>query len=161
MEIGDRRRQGIYIGYVGLLHHQRSEIESAVAHYVQAIRMAREVGDRRTEAFFLAWLGAGEAELDRVDEAQTSLAVATQQLTNLGDSSRAAVASLLHAHVDLALARKLSKLGDKRKAEMHIRAARHRIQIASAPNPPALHSLAERSDEVRLAIRLIQRALPA
>ena len=49
-EVGDRRREGIVLCNLGILHREQGRMDEARAHYDAALAVAREVGDRRRRA---------------------------------------------------------------------------------------------------------------
>ena len=44
-DIGDRRREGIYLGNLGVAYENLGEARRAIGYYQQALLIVREIGD--------------------------------------------------------------------------------------------------------------------
>jgi predicted ATPase/Tfp pilus assembly protein PilF len=154
-EVGDRRLLSITIGNLGVLQHEEGRLPEALLSHERASALLREVGDRRSEAIAESRRGAVLASLDRFDEAQRALLRAEQLLARLGDELGSELVSLAGAFLDLAqgrLARVEKRVGPA--AEL-LAAARRKLARAREGSP----SLADRSDDIRLIARILERNL--
>ena len=57
------------LGHIGLVHMHQGRFEQAIAHYTQALQIAREVGDRRGEGHRLGNLGIVHVHQGRFEHA--------------------------------------------------------------------------------------------
>jgi predicted ATPase len=156
-EVGDRRLLGITLGNLGLMSHEDGRPDEARAQYERAVTLLREAGDRRSEALAEARLGAALASLDRPEAARAALSRADRLLVHAGDPLAAEIASVGRGFLDLALSRAARVGGREAEAEAHLAEARRRIAQAREGDPSA----ADRSDDVRLCLRILERGLRA
>jgi predicted ATPase/Tfp pilus assembly protein PilF len=156
-EIGHQRFGAITLGNLGMLHHEEGRLADARACHERAAAMLREVGDRRSEAIAQSRLGAVLASLDATDEARRALGRGERLLTHLGDEPSSELSQLCGGFLDLALGRAARLGGDAEGAALHLGAVRARIAHARAGDP----SLADRSDDIRLTLRILERSLAA
>jgi predicted ATPase/Tfp pilus assembly protein PilF len=150
---GDQRLLGITLGNLGMLCHEDGRLDEARASHERAVALLREAGDRRSEALAEARLGAALGALDRRDDARAALARGERLLVHLGDALGAELVALARGFVDLALARAARRGGAASEAASHLADVRGRVERARAGAPSA----AERSDDVRLFARLLDR----
>lgn len=156
-EIGDLRLVALTLGNLGSLHQEEGRLGEARACHDRATALLQEVGDRRSEAIARSRLGAVLASLDAVDEARRALDRAERLLVHLGDELSTELAQLSRGFLDLALARS-ARLGPRPdEASEPLAQARARVAHARAGSP----SLADRSDDIRLCLRLLERSLSA
>jgi predicted ATPase/Tfp pilus assembly protein PilF len=156
-EVGDLRLVALTLGNLGALHQEEGRLVEARACHDRATALLQEVGDRRSEAIARSRLGAVLASLDAVDEARRALDRAERLLVHLGDELSTELAQLSRGFLDLALARS-ARLGPRpEEAAEPLAAARARVAHARAGEP----SLADRSDDIRLGLRLLERSLAA
>jgi serine/threonine protein kinase/predicted ATPase/Tfp pilus assembly protein PilF len=80
----DRRAEGLVLGHLGSVDHERGRTESAGEAYHLALTAVRAVGDRRLEGTVLANLGALQVERGRFVEAQVTLEEALAVLREVG-----------------------------------------------------------------------------
>ncbi len=146
--VGDRPFEAHLSGYLGAVQHERGQPDAAREAYGEAIEILREVGDVRLEGVFLASRASVLAERGHFGHAENDLALAARRIAEVGD---AALDTLLAAHraiVELASDARGPTEGD----DVVLRARR-----TLAESEPA----AARSDDVRFALRMLRRALPA
>jgi predicted ATPase len=157
---GMQRNVRIVMGYLGVLHFDAGRLQEAERWLDNAAQSSRAVGDPRIEGIFEGMRGAVLASLDLVDEARAAFALAQRLLRS--HPYFGAVIDLHRGHLDLAEARALRENegpGTPREGEL-ARAAARRITEAEAWNgemPP----LVRRSDDARIAARILRRALAA
>ncbi|MEW5848088.1 MAG: protein kinase [Myxococcota bacterium] len=164
-EVGDRRLEGISQGYLGFLRHEQERLEEAQANYQAAVEVVREVCDQRYEGIFLASLGGVTAALGHVEDASQLLGQAAALLKAVDDPIFLSAVDLHLGHLDLALARRADSAGDRLTAQQYRLQAQARVVAAETPGAPdeshpgGTPSLASQTDESRLALRFLKRAL--
>ena len=84
-EVGDRRFEGIVLGYLGKLHREQGRMDVAREHFDDALAAAREVGDRRFEGIVLGYLGILHREQGRMDVAREHYDDALAVAREIGD----------------------------------------------------------------------------
>lgn len=158
-----QRAHRIVVGYLGVLAFDAGRLRDAEVLLKRAATAAGEVGDLRLEGIFEGVRGAVLAALDLRDQARLSFGRARVLLA--GNLFFAAVIDLHRGHLDLADARAATDPGQARSCRL---AARARIEDAHAPGDARtgaaegdLRSLVERSDDARIAVRILERALAA
>ncbi|MBX2802902.1 MAG: tetratricopeptide repeat protein [Myxococcales bacterium] len=70
---------------LGVLHHQRGELEEAANHYAQALQAAEHAGDVRASAVAIGNLGAVDHDLGRYERAEERYASALAGLRRVSD----------------------------------------------------------------------------
>jgi predicted ATPase len=190
-EVGNRRFEATIVGMLGILDHQAGRLDEARAHYFQTLEAIREVDDRRYEAYFLSYLGRLDLEEGRLEDGERRLAEALPILRAVGDPRYEAIvlsaqvcAAALGGRVEEAArreeeaARAHSATGDPLLARMsEVGAAIGELVQAEAADRASDAARASelvasararrlglegiRSDDVRLAARLLDRALSA
>ncbi len=136
--LGDRLVEGAMRGIRAGILHETGRLEEACADYEDAIAAMREIGDARLESTFLAGRGAVQAVFGHEADAAASFAAADEIQAHVGDPSLAAAVAVHAGHLDL-----------RRGAVAEVQA----LLARAASVPP--------SDELRLAVRLLQRSLRA
>lgn len=155
-EYGDRRYESRYLGYRAGLELERGDIAAARATYAVSIELLAYLRIRPTEALFRAALGALEAsEARRSPTARVDAMNELDRAASLlgsADAPRsiASAVTIHHGHLDLLLAREARARGEAERAERFLEAARARIRDALLRNE---------SEDVRFAIRLLERAI--
>ncbi|MEX1361522.1 MAG: tetratricopeptide repeat protein, partial [Nannocystaceae bacterium] len=152
--LGDRRLLAIVLGNLGTLEHMQGRPAQARRCHEDALAILREVGDRRSEALCLSRLGRATAALGWVDDAQGCLAAADRLLGRFADEMASATVALDRGFVELARARHAPA---EERPPLLLR-ARERIasvRAAQGSAPPWV----ERSDDIRFAVRLLERGL--
>jgi tetratricopeptide (TPR) repeat protein len=156
---GMDRSERVVEGYLGLCAFDEGALDRAGEHLERAVWAARAAGDVQVEGVFGAVLGAVRAAEDRIDDAQVHFDQAHALLSQ--NPFFRAVASLHHAHLDLALARRSRAASEDLEADHRLRFVRIRLDAARLRIPAGAPSLADRSDDARIAIRILERALSA
>jgi len=154
--LGDRRLLAIVLGNLGTLEHIQGQLQPARQCHEEALAILREVGDRRSEALCLSRLGRATAALGWADDAQGCLAAADRLLGRFPDEMVSATVQLDRGFVELSRAR--SKEGSPEQAEealARVRARIARVREARSDAP----AWVERSDDIRFAVRLLERGL--
>lgn len=146
--VGDRPFEAHLSGYLGAVQHERGQPDAAREAYGEAIEILREVGDVRLEGVFLAARASVLAEKGLFGHAENDLALAARRISEVGDVALETVLAAHRAIVELAASARDATRG----AETVQRA---RLTITQA------ESVAARSDDVRFALRMLRRALPA
>ena len=146
--VGDRPFEAHLLGYLGAVHHERGQLDAACDAYGRALDLLRESRDVRLEGVFLAARAAALAASGRTGPAENDLALAARRVADVGDPALAALLEVHRAQVALAAAQ--GERGALRGATDQARAAIER----------ARRYVAE-SDDVRFAVRMLQRAIPA
>ena len=156
-EVGDPRLLGITLGNLGMMHHEEGRVAEARACHERAVGLLREAGDRRSEALAAARHGAALASLDRLDEARAAFGRGDRLLLHQGDPLAIELVAVARGFLDLALARSARVAARTDEATSHLAEARRRIDRAR----DEATSFADRSDDVRLAARILSRSLAA
>ena len=161
-EVGSRYLEGVAIASVASLYQEQANLEAAHARYTEALRVLREVGNRRYCGLVTAGLAAVDACLLRLDEADVQLADATRILNEVGDQNLLDALDIYRAHVELS--RAMVTLSDTEAVELEAQVARRvqRAERSSPPNefhPAGMPSPAERSEQVRAALRSLRAAM--
>jgi tetratricopeptide (TPR) repeat protein len=159
---GMARNVRIVMGYLGVLHFDAGRLQEAERWLDNAAQGSRAVGDPRVEGIFEGMRGAVLASLDLADEARAAFSVAEPLLRS--HPYFGAVIALHRGHLDLCEARVLresegASAMSRRVGELVCTAAR-RLAEAEAwhgETPPLLR----RSDDARIAARILRRALAA
>jgi predicted ATPase/predicted negative regulator of RcsB-dependent stress response len=146
--VGDRPFEAHLSGYLGAVQHERGQPDAAREAYGEAIDILREVGDVRLEGVFLAARASVLADKGLVGHAENDLALAARRIAEVGDAALDTVLAAHRAIVELA-----SSARDASTAARALEGARAAITRAE--------SVAARSDDVRFALRMLRRALPA
>ena len=156
--LGMTRSVRIVMGYLGVLHFDAGRTQEAERCLDDAARLSRAVGDPRLEGIFEGLRGAALATLDLLDEARAAFALARELLRS--NAYFGAVITLHQGHLDLAEARAAQAEGEVGRAWELVEAAEQRVALAEGwgdATPP----LVRRSDDARIAVRTLRRALTA
>jgi tetratricopeptide (TPR) repeat protein len=150
------RNARIVLGYLGVLHLDAGRPQEAEQSLDHAARLSRAAGDVRVEGVFTGIRGAALASLDLVDEARGAFAVAEELLAPT--PYFAAVIELHRGHLDLAEAREALEVGDRAGAADLTQAASLRLALAERDGA-GVPALLRRSDDARIAARILRRAI--
>lgn len=143
-ETGNARFEAIALYQLGMMALEAGEPLPAEQRFGQALSRFRVVNDGRYIAVTLGHRAAALAGLGRGDEAQELLAEADEVLAPVTDAHFHAVLALCRAHLDVAQGR----------------AEKARARLAEVRRPQgAMPSLVEQSENVRSAVRCLERAL--
>jgi predicted ATPase len=143
------RSERIITGYLGLLEFDAGNLELAESHLSKASLSSRRAGDLRVEGIFEGVRGGVLASLDRIAESRAAFEVADELLSR--NAFYQGAIRVHRGHLDLAEARAAAADGHERTARAHEGEARWRIEEA--------RSLSRRSDDARMAIKLLARAI--
>jgi predicted ATPase/predicted Ser/Thr protein kinase len=143
-ETGNARFEAIGLYHLGLMALEARQPLEAEQRFGQALAALRTVDDRRYLGVTLGHRAAALAALGREAEAKELLAEAEGVLAPVTDAHFHAVLSLCRGHLEVA----------QGKSE------RARARVAEVQKPQgAMPSLAEQSENVRSAVRCLERAL--
>ena len=143
-ETGNARFEAIALYQLGLMALEDGEPLDAEQRFGQALAMFRKVNDQRYLAVTLGHRAAALAALGRGAEADELLAEADAALATVTDAHFHAVLALCRAHLDVVAGR----------------VGRARARIAEVTTPQgAMPSLVDQSENVRGAVRCLERAL--
>ena len=157
LPLGDRRLLAIVLGNLGTLEHLQGQLPAARRCHEEALALLREVGDRRSEALCLSRLGRAMADLDWLDDARGCLAAADRLLGRFPDPMVAETIALDRGFLDVAQARQAHAAGKGAVAAEYLSTARgrtERVKVAVGDEPAWI----ERCDDIRFAVRLLERA---
>ncbi len=155
--LGMTRSVRIVMGYLGVSALDAGHFQEAERWLDKAVRLSRAAGDPRVEGIFEGIRGAALAALDLLSESRAAFDLAAELLRH--NAYFHAVIDLHRGHLDLAEARAARADGREGRADLMVRAAERRIAIAEqwqGDTPP----LVQRSDDARIALRILRRALP-
>jgi hypothetical protein len=153
---GMARSVRIVMGYLGVLHLDGGRLQEAERWLDNAATSSRAAGDLRVEGIFEGIRGAVLAALDLGDEARVAFATARALLRE--NAYFLAVVELYEGHLDLCEAREARADGDDDRAAALHAAAGLRIAAAERRDGDA-PALTQRSDDARIARRILRRAL--
>jgi len=156
--LGMARTERIVTGYLGVLHFDSGDLDLAEVCLRSAAFESKRAGDFRVEGIFEGIRGGVLATLDRVAEARRSFDLADELLT--GNAFYASAIAVHRGHLDLAEARVAARRADLGALRAHVEAARQRIADACAEGEGG-ESIVRRSDDARLAVRILERAVAA
>src|SRR5262249_27020112 len=141
----------IVAGHIGVLHHERCDLDAAERRYLTAIELLHELGDRRFEGLYLGALGAVLAARRDPDAARAKIREAEQVLSVVDAPWTRTPVSIYGAHIDV-------ELGRRGGATSEVLAVlRQRIAALRSGDT----SLARTSEEVRTALRILDSAVDA
>jgi predicted ATPase len=162
---------------LGIVLQEMGDLEGARAVYDAALAVHRAAGNRRHEAITLGYSGTLEDERGRVDAAEVALAAALAIFRPMGDPKYGAVfaaclaavraqrGDALGAKEALAEAESAAKGGEARVVaavalhRLRVEAAAGRSAAAIAERRGAAIGLVQQSDDVRFALRSLDRVL--
>lgn len=158
---GNRRLEALAWCDLGCLALEEGRREDSVGHLERSLAILAALGDRRTGARFEGILAAALASLDRVETASQHFAHSREELARVGDTLFLAAVDVHRGMLDLALQRAATLQGDHVAAAQLGKAAAARLLAGTTLGPAGEPSPSELSDDVRLAMRILRRALPA
>jgi predicted ATPase len=154
---GAKRTHRIVLGYLGILYFHAGVLPEAERLLERAATACREVGDVRVEGIFEGMRGGVLAELDRVADAGRTFDLADALLEPSPFFRQ--VIRIVRGHLDLAQARVARASGFRDAERAHVRAARYRILASRAPGRDDEAPIIARSDDARMAVALLSRAI--
>jgi predicted ATPase/Tfp pilus assembly protein PilF len=146
----DRRLLGIVRGNMGALALERGELEKARERLLAAIRELSEFGDLSSQALCLARHAAVEAALSASSEWRAH-SFAAERLLDADDDPLMLMAVRLYAA--------LAELSSGSPSADELRQVRELVASACKPSTDGGTSLADLSDDVRAALRLLDKQL--
>jgi hypothetical protein len=165
-ETGDPRFEGRYSGYLGCLDWEAGRTEDARARLTEAIAVLERTRTLNYAPLFRAVLGGLLAQMGEIEPARAELDRAQTSLVHAGVPAYLAATQAHRGHVDLARARAaLSESDGAAEAARMLEAARARLGEARSmteardPMAGAPARLLDCSDDVRFAVRMLERAL--
>ncbi|MDC3962067.1 AAA family ATPase [Polyangium jinanense] len=157
--VGDRWSEGVLHGYLGDVAFEEGLLDDARSAYGEALARLHGTGERHYSIVFLAALGAVETGLGHEDAAARHFEAAAERLGG-GRVLTTRIAVELHsAHADAWRARVALAAGDETAAARYRLAAAAPIAVAQAPAPDGTFAPARGSEDVRFAVRLLERAI--
>ncbi len=148
-ESGDRRFEGRYRGFRAGLELERGDLDAARAEYATALEILSVSRAAHLEGIIRAALGALEAISGHAREAILELDRAEDVLRTTEAPAFVAALDVHRGQLDLLFAREAESKGDRDRATRLVASARERIERAKDV----------RSEDVRFAIRLLEREL--
>ena len=137
-QLGESRLRGVFLGGLAAARLELGEIGGALGALDEALAQVESAGDRRYAGLFRAYLGVIEAGRGREDAARAAFDAAQSSLEAVGDPALLVALGVHRAH--------LGRTGEGDRG----RAREVLTEVAAS---------ACRSDEVRLAVRLLERAI--
>jgi serine/threonine protein kinase/predicted ATPase len=156
-EVGDARLRAIALGNLGALEAECSDWSAARRCYEHALELLAPVADSHSQALCAARLGAALAMLGLLEEAESQLLVA-RRLLSAADPLRLEAVRLQRAFLELASAKLALTARDAMEARVRLAQARARC-AAAEHEPEAGPSLAARSDDIRMTLRVLKPLL--
>ena len=158
-EVGDVRLLGITLANLGLLHHEEGRLSDARFCHEQALQKLVVAGDRHSEGLTFVRLAALLASLGQLDEARVALHRGARAAGE-GDTLVEDASALAHGFLDLTLARRAREERRAAAATAHVARVMACAAHARAASPGRA-SAAERSDDVRTLLRILERGVSA
>jgi tetratricopeptide (TPR) repeat protein len=146
---GMARNVRILMGYLGVLHFDAGRLQEAERWLDNAAKSSRAAGDLRVEGIFDGIRGAVLATLDLGDEARARFLSAKRLLGT--NAYFRGVVELYEGHLMLCEAREAIGDGSYERGAALVRMATQRMADAEA--------LTKRSDDARIGVRILRRAL--
>lgn len=153
--LGERRHVAIVISNQATLDHEEGALEAARRGHERALALLREVGDAHSEALCLSRLGRVTAALGWIDEARACMSAAERLLSRIPDPVAQQAVHVDRGFIEIAEA----AAGAPDRAAELLAAVRRRISDARAAPGQGEPPWIDRSDDIRSAVRLLERAL--
>jgi predicted ATPase len=162
-EIHEPRYEGLYLAYLGSLDWETEDLETARTRLTLAIATLEKVQTLNTAPLFRGVLGGVLAELGDIDGALRELDRADNALVDADIPAFVAAVHCHRGHLDLARAKVASSRSNAREALRLREAARERVAttrtLTDASVTGTKARLVDCSDDVRFAVRMLERAL--
>ncbi len=159
--VGDRWFEGVLRAFLGDLAFEEGRLEDALLEYGGAQALLHRTGERHYAAVSLAATGAVELALARTEAGADHLASAVALLASARSLTTRVAVDLHGGHLDLARSFQAQSAGKAEEAARLRDEATARIRRAEAPGPDGALPAARSSEDVRFAVRLLERALRA
>lgn len=153
--LGERRHAAIVTSNHATLDHEEGALEAARRGHERALTLLREVGDAYSEGLCLSRLGRVTAALGWIDDARACVSAAERLLSRTADPVAQQVVHVDRGFIELAEA---AAADAPEAARAALAAVRRRIEDARAA-PPGEPPWIDRSDDIRAAVRLLERGL--
>ncbi len=176
-DIQANRMVAIVLGYQGVLCFDHDRLEEALTFATAAVEVSRTLANVETEVFFVTVEGAvraarviqnrGAAHFGSASPTHGDLRNEVEQVTTLfgtceamayGNPAWLRLVHLYRGHLDLARSELCLESGDIASARELEVAAKAQASAARAKDDSG-QSLVERSDDARIALRILERAL--
>jgi hypothetical protein len=160
---GDGQTEGLFLSKLAQVEQELGRMSDARTHASRAAELFHQLADPHSEALSLATVAAAEASSGNAALAASTLDEAEAMLSASSDPIGLALIALNRGHVDLADARRAMADNNFAGAKDSLRSARLRIVKAlmagpaTSRSPGGESSLAEQSDDARIAVRMLQR----
>ena len=164
-EIGARRVESVFLGNLANLYFHHGDLVRAQACYEKANTMFEALEDKLNLAYFRAFYAGLIAEQNRTDEAQEYIDYASKTLQDIGDDLGVEAVYLCEGLILLAEASTAMDSNDIQTANTNLASIHERIENVkkkgpvSKSHPEGAPSLAERSGDIRDALRFVEAAL--
>lgn len=154
-EVGNVRSEAIFRGNLAILDQLEGRRETARDGFAAAVVALGEAGEKRGEALYLGYLGASEAALGNLDAARPRFRDAIARLESLKEATLLAAVRILEGSLDLAEAATSS--APEQAAELRAGVRARLARITGSAEGARAAPLVAASEDVRLALRLIER----
>lgn len=153
------RNQALVLADLGALAFEEGNLPEAVTWLQQTVAILERMGDQRTRVRFEAMLAGVRAAQGDVDVAQRMLEPAQAYLAQMGYRVWAVCADLYQGHVDLVRWLDAQATGKPGEADGHRARLLERLVNAEQPGRDGSPPASRLSDDVRLAARILRRAI--
>lgn len=155
--VSDSRLEAIARGNLGSVEHERGDLKAAEGAFRGALGGHMVAGDTRSALLTRARLAAVLALRGEVDEANSLLESSSRHAAQLDDGAAQAFVTLARGFVEVARAQRAREAGDDEQVAAFLQELRARVDQAHVRGPDGV-SAAERSDDVRFALRMLSAA---
>ena len=159
-EVGRRHYEGMFHGYLGILCHEQGRLPEARRSYGFAVQILKDLGVRLSGAVFSAHRAVVEAASGDIERAERMLSDVEKEMLPTDPAAARAIVQVQRAHIELGLAAQAMTAGDNEQAALH-RGAAQRIVAAAERSGGKQPSLLSSSGDLRLTMRLLDRAFEA
>lgn len=153
------RYESLTWAYSGLALLHLSRHASSREHLERAVQLERRLRNQHHEAFARGIRAAAYATGDLVEEATHDLETARRLVD--GDPISLACLRVCEGHIHLARMRRALEEGETARARRELEAAQDSLECTCLDPHAAPREVAKRSDDARVLLRLLERALAA
>jgi predicted ATPase len=162
-EVKDPRYEGLYLAYLGSLDWETEDLDTARTRLFESIAILERARTLNTAPLFRGVLGGVLAELGDVEGALLELDRADNALVDAGVPAHVAAIHCHRGHLELARAKVAAARNNPKDAQRLRDAARARVSTAKSLTEASVTGaqarLVDCSDDVRFAVRMLERAL--
>lgn len=168
-QTGNRRLEGLVLGCLGVIRAEQGRYAEALERVTRTVQLFLDSGDRYHAGIFQSFRAGVLAALDRTEESESTFADAERVLDEIGAHVSLREGELYRCFLDLALARKALRDGDRPRAVAFRNEALAKLARAEAveeetdpgvdSRAAAEGSFASSSARARIALRML-RAYP-